>query len=76
MRPSLNEIKNELQDHLNEHLSKLKLNKQLKQTVDSEINDITMQLTSSQLFLNNSKKRKLSELSVIFILKFLKYYLM
>jgi len=45
MRPSLNEIKNELKDHLNEHLSKLKLNKQLKQTVDSEINDITMQLT-------------------------------
>ena len=45
MCKNLNEIKNELKDHLNEHLSKLKLNKQLKQTVDSEINDITVQLT-------------------------------
>ena len=45
MNRNLSKIKIYLKDQLNEHLSKLKLNKQLKQTVDSEINDITVQLT-------------------------------
>ena len=45
MNRNLSKIKIYLKDQLNEHLNKSKLNKQLKQTVDSEINDITMQLT-------------------------------
>jgi hypothetical protein len=45
MCKNLNEIKNELKDQLNVHLNKLKLNKQLKQKVDNEINDITIDLT-------------------------------
>lgn len=45
MCKSLNEIKNELKYLFNEHSNKLILNKQLKQKVDNEINDITIELT-------------------------------
>jgi hypothetical protein len=45
MCKNLNEIKNELKDQLNDHLNKLIVNKQLKQTIDNQINDITIELT-------------------------------
>ncbi len=46
MSNNLNEIiKNELINELNNDLNQLKLNKQLKQTVDNKINDATIELT-------------------------------
>lgn len=63
----LNEIiKNELKDDLNQ----LKLNKQLKQTVDSKINDITIELTRCiirskiELLKQTNKNEKILELNL------------
>jgi hypothetical protein len=63
----LNEIiKNELKDDLNQ----LKLNKQLKQTVDNKINDITIELTRCiirskiELLKQTNKNEKILELNL------------
>ena len=67
MSNNLNEIiKNELKDDLNQ----LKLNKQLKQTVDNKINDITIELTRClirskiELLKQTNKNEKILELNL------------
>ena len=67
MYNNLNEIiKNELKDDLNQ----LKLNKQLKQTVDNKINDITIELTRClirskiELLKQTNKNEKILELNL------------
>ena len=45
MSLNLNELKNEIKNQLTNHQSKLKLNIELKQTVETEIDVIIMQIT-------------------------------
>jgi len=45
MSLNLNELKNVIKDQLDKHLTKLKSNKELKQTVENEIEEIIKQIT-------------------------------
>jgi hypothetical protein len=44
MAKDMNEIKLEINDKLNYHLNQIKLNKEIKQSIDTQIRDISMKL--------------------------------